>query len=348
MGISDGSGNMRFSVVASEKPAGASAISRHLSALGKHFPGDADQGPTPSVDALGKANGAVVGGTWREAFTPEYAALLPEQSRTALYPPDARRPAQIVRDLAPIPTLDSRGLTHQRAPLVGGAPAPDLWLTAASLNLGFADVLGLTLSPADRLHLQAKSLLRTFSSYVGAGVGLISIYGPDQDTVRYFDLAQPRGGEALAALGRFFERFAAATPADTATRALELVSVASCDPGRELTGDGTRAHPDLDHRELLAFFPFQRGERDFVVPAYVMTRNLLTEYGAAADPSRFDMPAEPFELTVRGVAAASLSATAYDPLLDTLHPVSVLERNGDQVVLGVELFDYPVLLELSD
>jgi hypothetical protein len=345
MAISDGSGNMRFSVTASTEPAGVTALSRHLSAQGQRFPEDADQGPTPSLDALGDSNGALAGETWQEAFTPEYAALFPEQLLKALYPPDARRPAQIVRDLAPIATTDSRGLPHQRGPLMNGVPTPDVWLTAASLNLGLAQRLGLTLTPAERLHLQAKSLLRTFSSYVGAGVGLISIYGPDQDTVRYFDLAEPQGGEALLALGRFFGRFESAeTPLPP--RALQLVSVASCSPGREFAGDGTSAHPDLGRRELVTFFPFQRGPRDFVVSAYVMTRNLLTEYGTAA--ARFDMPAEAFELTIAGVTADSFTVTAYDPLLDTAHPVSVLERTGDHVRLRVELLDYPLLLELQD
>jgi hypothetical protein len=345
IGISDGSGNMRFSVIASAEPQGITALSRHLSAQGKRFPEDADQGPTPSLDALGNPNGALAGETWQEAFTPDYAALFPEQSLTALYPPDARRPAQIVRDLAPIVTTDSRGLPHQRGPLMNGAPAPDVWLTAASLNLGLAQTLGLTLSPEDRLHLQAKSLLRMFSSYVGAGVGLISIYGPDQDTVRYFDLAQPQGGEALASLGRFFARFESQeSPAPP--RALTLVSVASCNPGREFVGDGSSAHPVLGHRELVTFFPFQRGPRDFVVAAYVMTRNLLTEYGDGG--ARFDMPAEAFELRLAGIAADSFSVTAYDPLLDITRPVTVISRAGDEVTLGVELFDYPVLLELQD
>ncbi len=345
MGISDGSGNMRFSVTATAEPAGVTAVSRHLSAQGKRFPEDAEQGPTPSIDALGEPNGALSGETWQEAFTPDYAALFPEQSLSALYPPDARRPPQIVRDLAPIATSDARGSSHQRAPLVDGVPVPDVWLTAASLNLGFAQTLGLTLTPAERLHLQAKSLLRMFSSYVGAGAGFVSIYGPDVDTVRYFDLAQPQGGEALLALGRFFGRFESAeTPLPS--RALELVSVASCSPGREFVGDGTSAHPDLGHRELVTFFPFQRGPHDFVVAAYVMTRNLLTEYGSGS--ARFDMPAEAFELTVAGVAAESFTATAYDPLLDSARPVTVLNRTGDEVRLGVELFDYPVLLELRD
>jgi hypothetical protein len=346
IGISDGSGNMRFSVIAATEPQGITAMSRHLSAQGKRFPEDADQGPTPSLDALGNPNGALVGETWQETFTPDYAALFPEQSLTALYPPDARRPPQLVRDLAPIVTTDSRGLPHQRAPLMNGAPAPDVWLTAASLNLGFAQTLGLTLTPDERLHLQAKSLLRMFSSYVGAGAGMISIYGPDQETVRYFDLAQPQGGEALAALGRFFARFESAeTPSPP--RELELVSVASCNPGREFAGDGTAAHPDLGHRELVSFFPFQRGPRSFVAPAYVMTRNVLTEYGGAGS-ARFDMPAETFELTLAGVTAESFTAMAYDPLFDTARPVTVINRSGDEVTLSVELSDYPVLLEVQD
>lgn len=346
IGISDGSGNMRFSVVPSDEPPGLTALSRHLSAQGRLFPEEADLGDTPSLDALGEPNGALAGETWVEAFTPDYAALFPEQSLTALYPPDARRPAQLTRDLSPIATNDARAGTHQRAPLVEGVPSPDVWLTAASLNLGLAERLGLTLSLEDRLHVQAKTLLRMFSSYVGAGAGLVSIYGPDQPTVRYFDLSLPGGGEALQSLGRFFARFRGGTI--TTARALELVSIASCAPGLEFAGDGSAAHPDLDHRQLVAFYPFQYSDRQLVVAAWVTTRNVLEVYGDGEDPSRFDLPAERFELVVRGVDAEAVSVTAYDPLRDEPRPISVLSRSGAEIVLAVDLVDYPLLLELRD
>jgi hypothetical protein len=346
IGVSDGSANMRFSVSAASEPEGMTALSRHVSAQGKRFPEDANLGATPSVDGRGAANGALDGDAWVEAFTPSYDALFPEQALTALYPPDARRPGQFVRDLSSIASLDARSAEHVRAALVGGVPLPDVWLTALSTNLGLSDKLGLTLTPADRLHLQAKALLRSFSAYVGAGAGLLSIYGPDQDTVRYFDLDEPDGGEALVVLQRFFARFEGDAMA-TASRQLELVSVSACAPGREFDGDGTAAFPDLGHRQLVAFFPFQRGPRDLVVPAYVMTRNLLKVYAEGEGSSRFDMPAEDFQLTLRGLAPATAHASAFDPVANTTRPVE-LRRVGNDVVLSVALYDYPLLLELGD
>jgi hypothetical protein len=346
VGVSDGSGNMRFSVTAASEPEGVTALSRHVSAQGKRFPEDAALGATPSVDLRGDPNGALDGDTWVEAFTPTYDALFPEQSLTALLPPDSRRPAQIVRDLSPIPSADARGAVHARAALADGVPAPDVWLTAVSTNLGLAERLGLALTPADRLHLQAKALLRSFSAYVGAGAGLVSVYGPDQETVRYFDLSQPGGGEALAALQRFFGRFEDGADAGP-PRALELLAVSACAPGREFEGDGSAGRPELDHRRLVAFFPFQRGARELVVPVYVMTRNLLRVYAGGDEPSRFDLPPEQFELTLRGLAPDTARATAFDPLTDTSRPVSV-RPVGSDVVIGVALSDYPILLELTD
>ncbi len=345
-GVSDGSANMRFLVTAASEPVGMTALSRHVSTQGKRFPEDANLGPTPSVDATGVANGSLEGDVWVESFTPTYDALFPEQSLTALYPPDARRPAQFVRDLSTIASSDARGLEHVRSALADGVPLPDVWLTALSTNLGFSDKLGLTLTPADRLHLQGKALLRSFAAYVGAGAGLVSIYGPDQDTVRYFDLDEPGGGEALTALQRFFSRFDG-DGATTASRELTLLGVSACAAGREFDGDGGSARPELDHRKLVAFFPFQSGARDFVVPTYVMTRNLLKVYGEGDDSSRFDMPAEDFELTLSGLAPATVHASAFDPVANTTRPVT-LRRVGDDVVISVALYDYPLLLALGD
>ncbi len=344
MGVSDGSANMRFLVTAASEPDGMTALSRHVSAQGKRFPQDANLGATPSVDANGVSNGSLEGDAWVESFTPTYDALFPEQSLTALFPPDARRPGQFVRDLSPIASSDARGAEHVRAALSDGVPLPDVWLTALSTSLGFSDSLGLTLTPADRLHLQAKALLRSFSAYVGAGAGLVSIYGPDLDTVRYFDLSEPAGGEALAASQRFFARFNGDA---AAARQLDLLSVGACMPGYEFEGAGTAARPDLDHRRLVAFFPFQRGAHDFVAPIYVMTRNLLKVYASGSAPSRFDLPPEDFELTLHGLAAATAHASAFDPVANTTRPVT-LRRRGDDIVLSVALYDYPLLLELSD
>lgn len=346
IGVSDGSGNMRFAVAADTEPEGMTALSRHVSAQGKRFPDEAALGVTPSVDSSGLDNGRLEGDAWIEAFTPTYDTLFPEQALTALYPPDSRRPAQLVRDLSPLRSLDVRGTEHGRAPLIGGVPLPDVWLTALSTNLGLADQLGLTLTPRDRLHLQAKALLRSFSAYVGAGAGLVSIYGPDLDTVRYFDLTEPDGGQALRALSRFFARFRSDLPAKPA-RALELVSVSACAPGREFVGDGSAGRPDLDHRRLVAFFPFQVEAHRLVVPAYVMTRNILAVYGEGIEPNRFDMPWESFELTVRGLAPTTAHAAAFDPLANTTREVP-LQVVGSDVVLSVELTDYPIVLELGD
>jgi hypothetical protein len=346
IGVSDGSGNMRFAVASSNEPAGITALSRHVSAQGKRFPENAALGATPSIDASGADNGKLEGDVWVEAFTPTYDALFPEQALTALYPPDARRPGQIARDLSPVSSLDARGVQHGRGPLVAGVPLPDVWLTALSTNLGLSQELGLSLSAADRLHLQAKALLRSFSAYVGAGAGLVSIYGPDVDTVRYFDLTEPGGGEALTALGRFFARFKGdSEPASV--RALELVSVSACASGREFSGDGSAGRPDLDHRRLVTFFPFQLNSREFLVPSYVMTRNLLQVHGSGSAPDRFDLPPQSFELTVRGLAPATARATLFDPLSNATRAVP-LRSVGSDVVLSVELTDYPVLLELGD
>jgi hypothetical protein len=139
--------------------------------------------------------------------------------------------------------------------------------------------------------------------------------------------------------------------ADSApVRPLKLLSISDSHNRRQFSGDGTRQHPALFDRDVLAFLPFQVTARRYVIPVYVMTRNMATIYrpdAPAGDPARFDLPDEGFRLTVGGLPRGRLHIEATDPITGKTTPASVVNRRGSQATIKVALSDYPRLLEIS-
>jgi hypothetical protein len=137
----------------------------------------------------------------------------------------------------------------------------------------------------------------------------------------------------------------------TAPRSLALNAIADQGNWTQFTGDGTAAHPTLFNRQVVAFFPFQVSNNKFVVPAYVMTRNMDTDYNPSApstDVTRFDLPDETYRLTVGGLNTANLSVTATDPITGASVPVTIVSTSGSTAVLQVPLTDYPRLITIQD
>ena len=59
---------------------------------------------------------------------------------------------------------------------------------------------------------------------------------------------------------------------------LSLEEVGDYEASRQFAGDGTTAHPSLFDRDVVGFFPYQVNEGRFVIPTYVMTRNVAKLY----------------------------------------------------------------------
>ena len=119
----------------------------------------------------------------------------------------------------------------------------------------------------------------------------------------------------------------------------------------QFAGDGTAAHPPLYNRDVVAFFPFQADDHRFVIPAYVMTRNMATLYNPSApasDVTRYDLPPETYRLTVGGLDTAALTASATDPMTGASVPVQVTATSASTAVIQIPLTDSPRLIELQD
>ena len=86
------------------------------------------------------------------------------------------------------------------------------------------------------------------------------------------------------------------------TRKITLDQISDTHDHFQFAGDGTPAHPPLYDRDVFAFLPFQVNARTFVIPYYVMTRDVTHVYNPAATGGhQYDMPAENFTLTIGGL-----------------------------------------------
>jgi hypothetical protein len=358
IGITDGFASQTPFPAGSVEPPGLTAMSKHPYKGLQHFPAQALYNNIKPVDALGKPSYNELDGARRDTFVPTYDALFPEYFLTAI------QTETMVRDLAPWNTKIA-GFVHGRNAHPPGAPAPQIWLTETGIDPSGADpsVPGNSgrpkLSPADVAHLHAKTTLRTFVAYVNKGVGAVYPYAVQGTNLSLVDpnflekLGQGypgdhAGGPTMDAVSRLVAAFAGSQPKPRVSP-LSLVSVAQEGNHAQFQGDGTAAHPTLFDRDVLAFLPFEVRPGRYVVPVYVMTRDITKLYrpqAPASDVTRFDLPPEIFALTIGGIPPnARVSAT--DPLTGAQVPVHVDSRSGSRIVVRMPVTDSPRLLTIQ-
>lgn len=345
-----------------DAPAGLTALSKHPYVGVRSFPGEYHVRSIHPVNALGLRDTSSRR-SFRPAFIPTFQALLPEYTLTAT------STETLVRDIAPI-TTSLYGLPHGRAVGPHGK-AVQKWITEYNLEANGTPVgpdettpqSGVTLSEADRAHFHAKALLRSLVAMVSKGVsreyffaaanGPLSLISPGFFAAMASSAfpGDGRGGEVVQAFGRLLSQFGGPGPQGP-PRQLALRSIQQDGDHAQFAGDGTPAHPPLYDREVLAVFPFQTAPRHFVVPVYVMTRDLLTLYrpGApASDVGRFDLPDERFRITLANLPRSSVppSVSAFDPLLGRATPARVVSFRSTTAVIEIAATDYPRLLSIE-
>jgi hypothetical protein len=341
LGIGNGFANQTPFASGATSPIGLTAIDKHPYRSIRTFPVDATFDTNRPVDALGNPDGIRdVSGAWHDSFLPTYRALFPEYFLSGI------QTEYMERDLSPI-TTKIGNVPHGRNTVPPGGTAPlQTWITETNIDPSGAGLQ----TAADKRHLQAKSTVRALAAFVNKGVSALYFYAVANGDWAIYDPIAPGGGETMAAVKRFTAAFAG--PASIAQpRALMLTAVADQANHVQFAGDGTAAHPPLHNRDVVAFFPFQADVHRFVVPTYVMTRDMAKLYSATApstDATRYDLPPEAYQLTVTGIDAATLQATATDPLTGQSAPVTVVSRSGTTAVLQLDLTDYPRLLVLTD
>ncbi len=365
VGIGDGFTNEEPWTGGSSETPGITAMDKHPYEGAMSFPAQVTYDGNSPLDGLGAVDGSVQNGQWHDTFVPSFTSLFPEYFLSDI------QTENLDRDLAPF-LSDIDGGLHGRTAHPPGAAAPQMWVTevnadASSIGEKLTTADGTSSSPmsaADLRHFETKAILRYLSAWVGKGVtqidffaaanaGTLNVVDPTfwstaDQTHSYPGLAA--GGETMVAVRRFLDTMAGAQDL-TQTRPLTLQAISDYDGAYQFPGNGTAAYPPLYNRDVVGVFPFQVNSNKWVIPTYVMTRDLATLYNPqapATDPTRQDLPQEVFRFTLGGVNPATVTAAATDPITGQVVPVKITGRGASSVSLEIPLTDYPRMLTLTD
>lgn len=224
-----------------------------------------------------------------------------------------------------------------------------------------ATKLGLNLSDAQLSDIQRKATLRMYTFWIGKGMDSIDIYAAyssagsnhfgimttpplgsngkvDISKFTYDGLNSP----TLQAMAHMTSRFRSGvqTMTQSETRQLSVDSqVYSYGDNQPNIFDGDATHPALAMREALTILPFQVNSHRFVVPIYVMTKNVLNPLGNMG-----------FTFTLRGLqnAGHNLSVSYYDPVQDKQVTLDAISQDDTSVTVSLPASDYPRLLEIQE
>ncbi len=375
VGISDGFASQTPFASSASAPAGLTALSKHPYAGLKILPAEYKIGPgRVPYDALGRRDTAGPRGStgaFTPLFVPRYQELFPEYFLTA------SSAETMIRDIAPITTSIHRTLHGRDVSRAHRRPL-QVWVTEYNLSPGKANAVGpdevtpqtsasATLTPADKEHFQAKALLRSLVAMVGKGVtreyfyaaalaGNLSMVSKSfMSAVEANPSVYPGerlGGETMDGFRNLVSHFQGPGPGPAGARQLKLLSIVQDGNHAQFSGDGTSAHPSLYDREVLTVLPFQSSPTHFVIPVYVMTRDLLTLYepnAPSTDVRRFDLPDETFRITLGNLpeTGTAPAVSAYDPLRNTATPARLIAQRGSTATFVVAATDYPRLLTID-
>ncbi len=367
VGITDGFASQTPFPSGADAPLGLTALSKHPYVSEQSYPSAYNYRNITPLNALGRRD--MEKGSQTPSFIPTYDSLFPEVTLTATHT------ETLIRDIAPF-TTDIYGFPHGRDVGPAGGSPLQKWVTEYNLGIGKSPVMGpdettpetggsATLTAADKAHFHAKVALRSLVADVSKGInreyffaaapGGLSLIGED-----FFSAleANPNaypgdalGGETMTGLRNMLAEFQGPGPGGT-PRQLTLLSIAQDGNHAQFEGDGTAAHPSLYDRDVLAVFPFQSSPTRFVIPVYVMTRNLLTLYEPnqpATDIERFDLPNETFRITLGNLPETSgpPAISAYDPLRNESTPAHLISQTGSTATIEIAATDYPRILTVD-
>jgi hypothetical protein len=349
-------------------PLGMTALSKHPYVGAKQFPEGFRKGHLRPIDALGGRD-TESNSSYEPLFIPSFQSDFPE------FTLNVTSTETSIRDLAPFTTY-VYGYPHGReVGPVGGSPVQK-WITEYNLSshaghtvaadeVTPATSASATLTTADKAHFQAKVALRSLVANVSKGFtreyfykaapGFLSlINGEFFAALEAHPETYPGdalGGETMDGLRNLLSHTQGPGPGGPA-RQLELLSITQSGNHAQWTGDGTAWHPPLYDRDVLAVFPFQASPTRFVIPVYVMTRDLKTLYDANApgsDVHRFDLPDERFRVTLGNLpeTGAAPTVSAYDPLRNHATPAALVSRSGATATFEIAASDYPRLLTID-
>jgi hypothetical protein len=355
VGIGDGFANQTPWPAGSTSPPGLTAIDKHPYAGWMSFPTEAAVNGNRPLNALGQEDGwKDSSGQWHESFTPNYEAFFPEYFLTAI------QTETLVRDLSPATTFFGDA-AHGRATHPPGGSPPEMWVTEVNLGPGSGPTPRAAMTAADIRHIATKNILRYLSAFTNKGVSAIHFYAANAGDLSlidrpFFDALHEdfrsypgtaMGGETMDAVRRFTEVMADDQPF-TASRELTLRALTDFTGNTQFEGNGTPQYPSLYNRDVFGFFPVQTSDKRFVIPFYVMTRNVATDYGISSGPERFDLPPELYRLRIGGVRGETAVVSSIDPASGATNPVTIVARSSDELLIETSATDAPRLLVIEE
>jgi hypothetical protein len=343
VGIVDGFASGRPWDSGATVPAGVTAIAKHPYFDPRRFPESAQINGVMPVDAEGGSDGlAQPGGRWRDRFIPRYTAFFPEYFLTAI------QTEHVIRDLSPF-TTDIYGTLHGRRTHPVGSPPPQLWVTEWNLDPGVVRTPPPT-APLTALErrLQSKAILRAVLAYVNKGAGAFYLFTAQDGRLglipnSFFRAAMRSGrypgdragGLTMDTIRRLTSLLHGSAPL-AHPRRLRLLAIGDYARRTQFAGDGTPQHPPLYDRDVVAFFPFQVGDRRFVVATYVMTRDVAR-----------NLRPERYAFAIGGLPGCRVKVAATDPLTGRREAVQRISCSPRRLVVTLPLTDSPKLLTID-
>lgn len=337
--LSDGMANTIPWPASSLQPVRINAISKHPYAGRKKYP--EDEYKSKPINALYKEEE-------KSNFIPTYSTLFPEYFATAL------QTETIIRDMGPI-TSDIYGVKRGRnARVNNGAVVPTpIWITEVNIGPGEHN----SIVTAERaLAIKAKTSARYFTFFLNKGATQVYLYAVDGgdknlgivkdnflEYVKQTAAEYPKDdisyvSPSLMVTSRIFAKMGEQVDRNLkSTRPLQVTSISDTHNHYQFKGDGTAVHPNLYNRDVFAFLPYQVNARRFIIPYYVMTRDVMK-----------DLPPEQFTIKIKGIDSRNATMTAYDPLNNKNVPMVVNERGSDNLSVKLSATDYPYLLTIQE
>jgi len=334
--ICDGFSNTIPWPASSNEPERVSSLSHHPYAGIKNYPADDYKGD--NINAVLEAD--------KSGFVPRYSAVFPEYYCTALQTETS------IRDMAPIVT-DIYGVKHGRDARVvnGKVVACPMWITEVGTAPNEIGITDLKIA----LKLKAKTTARYFCFYINKGVERLYLYAAcaedkwlgivNDNFISYSRLNNiyPKDdvmyvSPSLQVIKRIVNKMSEHLDSKPkSTRRLHVDSITDIHDHYQFAGDGTTAHPNLFDRDVFTFLPFQVNNKRFIIPYYVMTRDI-----------RNNLVPEKFTIQVSGIDGKKCEVSAYDPVTDREVPVRIDSRAAHALKLTLLTTDYPYLLTVQE
>ncbi|MFB8790587.1 MAG: hypothetical protein U7123_17485 [Potamolinea sp.] len=336
--FSDGLANTIPWPASSTNPARITALSKHPYAGRKNYPKEEQK--SILINALYQED--------KSGFVPSYSVYFPEYFATLL------QTETLIRDMGPITSEFGGHKRGRYARVINNTVIPNpLWITEVNMSPA-EDNPKITAERA--FALKAKTTARYFCFFLNKGVTQVHLFAADggdkalgivkESFLKYAE--QPNAvyptddtsytSPPLATLGRIVAKMSQQIDRNLkTTRPLQVTSISDTHNHYQFAGDGTAAHPNLYNRDVFAFLPFQVNAKRFIIPYYVMTRDIMK-----------DLPPEQFTVQIKGLKGEGASITSYDPINNKDVPTVIKSKGTDSLELVLTATDYPYLLTVQE